>query len=114
MIKIASFDFGQQHKQTSNSCEKLKKQIDNNDVILNDLDYFIHEEISEMKNRVMLKSEQLKLRIDESTQELINGLEEYEKLCKTNYNESSKKKLLIDELKKQNDAAKNSWKQWSS
>ena len=81
MIKaqLTEFDFGHQHKEASISFDKLKKQLDKNDAILNDLEYFIDESIGELKNQVMLKSEQLKVRIDEITQELIDDLDDYTK-----------------------------------
>ena len=62
--QLNNIDFGQQHRETSKSCGELKKHIDKNDVMFNDLEYFIHESISELKNRVLLRSEQLKVRIE--------------------------------------------------
>lgn len=116
--QLCKFDFGQQHKDTSKSCNDLKRQLDKNDAMVNDLDYLIHESINELKNRVTLKSEQLKLRIDEITQELIDELDEYERRCKVNCRDKDTDTgnftSLLNEIKKQNDEAKKSWKVWSS
>ena len=48
--------------------------------MFNDLEYFIHESIGELKNQVMLRSEQFKVRIEE----LIDELDKYKKRCKIN------------------------------
>ena len=64
-VQLNNFDFGEQHKDASKSCDDLKTHLDKNDTMLNDLEYFIHESIEELKNRVMLRREQLKFQIDE-------------------------------------------------
>ena len=115
--QLSNIDFGQQHKDTSKSCDELKKKLDKNDWMFNDLDYFIHESIDELKNRVFLRSEQLKVKIDKITQEIVDDLDEYEKRCKINGgNLGSKENFisLLNNLKERNEEAKKSWKEWSS
>ena len=118
MIKaqLTEFDFGPQHKEASMSFDKLKKQLDNNDAIFNDLEYFIHGSIGELKNQVMLRSEQLKVRIDEITQEKLADLDEYEKLCKDRCGDLNSKEnfiSLLNEFKEYNKDAKKMWEDGS-
>lgn len=111
---LTSFDFGKQHNESMKSCEELKKKLDQNDSILNDLDFYIHESISELRNRVLLKSEQLKKKVDDITQELLNHLDEYENKCKKACGERDTTRSLINEIVKQNGEAKTSWQKcWS-
>lgn len=76
--KLSDFDFGEQHKQTSEFCGQLKNLLGKNDSLLNDLEYHIHEEINMLKNRVVLRGEQLKVKIDAITQEMIDDLDKYD------------------------------------
>ena len=78
--QLPCLEFGNLHKQATKLCEELRNQLDKNDLMLNDCESHIHEEISSLKNRVMLKSEQLKLSIDETTQEIISDLDEFKVL----------------------------------
>ena len=113
---LASFDFGTQHKQTRESCDKLKNLVDKNDTLLNDLNYHIHEEIGLLKNRIMLRSEQLKKQIDEITQEMLDGLDKYEGECKIRCGETANGtnfKNMMEKLKEKNEDAKKKWNEWS-
>lgn len=107
--QLGHIDFGEQHTEALNSCKSLKKQIDQIDLMLNDLDYYIHETISEMKNRVILKSEQLKFKIEQVTNILIDDLEEYEKSCIRDCGENS-----IDDLQERNEELRKNLQEWSS
>ena len=80
--QLSSLNFGPHHNESVKSCETLREQLNKVDLILNELDFFIHESIDEMKKKVELKSEQLKLRIDEISQTLLDDLNTYEKECK--------------------------------
>ena len=100
--EIAKLDLGSVHKSAKESCKSLEETLNEFNVILNDPSFYTHERISELKNAVELKGEELKLRIDEEMQKLINRLEEYERqsreyLSTNEFKEESKK--LNDELK---------------
>ena len=100
--EIAKLDLGSVHKSAKKSCESLEKTLEEFKVILNDPSFYTHERISELKNAVELKGEELKLRIDEEMKKLIDRLEDYEKqsrgyLLTNEFKEESKK--LNDELK---------------
>ena len=66
----------------------LKKEIVNLDTILNDPEYVVYEEISELKRKVDLDRETTKSQIDELADEFIQKLESYQKKfraeCKAN------------------------------
>jgi hypothetical protein len=87
------------------SFKNLKKEIENLEIILKDPENLIYEEIRQLKFHVDLDREKLKLRIDQSADDIIQKLETYEKTFKNqskkidleNYNgivESSRKHLI--------------------
>lgn len=115
--ELTDLDFGNYHKKAADKCEELKNRLEKNTLIFNDSDYFIHETISELKNRVMLKSEKLKIRIDEITREFIGDLAEYEKRCKINCEDKNSNTDFVsslNEFKQYNSETKKSYQMWSS
>ena len=117
-VNFSSFDFGQHHKESVKSCEELRKQLDENDLILPDSEYFIHDSIDELKNKVDLKSEQLKMKIDQTTQELIDELDDYGQRCKERQKQSSQQndefEVLKKEFRSQNEEAKTRLTNWTN
>ena len=100
--EIAKLDLDSVHKSAKKSCESVEETLNEFKLLLNDPYFFIHERISELKNAVQLKGEELKLRIDEEMQKLIDRLEEYEKQSKeylTTNEFKEESKNLDDELK---------------
>lgn len=87
----------------------LKKQLDENDELLNNPDYFVHETIGELKNKVLLKAEQIKVQVDEIKQDMIDGLNEYEKRCK-----EKSAALEREEFESENERVKSRLGDWSS
>ena len=79
--QISSIDFGSVHKEATESCAKLSRFIKDMTNLLNNPGAYSYEEICQLKNLVNLKSEQLKLKIDEETEKMINNLNEYQNLC---------------------------------
>ena len=77
--EIANLDLGSVHKEAKKSCESLEKALNEFQVLLNDPYFYTHERISELKNSVQLKGEELKLIIDEEMKKFIDRLEEYER-----------------------------------
>lgn len=116
MVKaqLDSLDFGPEYNESVKSCEKLKQQLDKNEAILSDVDYFIYESIDELKKKVEHKSEKLKLRIDEITQELLDDLDNYEKYCKEKRKSKQDLVSLIDQFKELNEGAKKSCEKWKN
>lgn len=115
--QLDKLNFGPQHSESWRSCNELKKLIDKNDSVLNDLEFFIHEPIDELRKRVMLRGEQLKLKVDQITKELIDELDEYEATLKANCHEnldsSVDLKWSINELKEGTEIARKSWQKCS-
>ena len=94
--KIANLDFGRFHKEAKNSCESFENALKEIEVLLKDPFFYTHERITELKDNVQLKGEELKLRIDQEAKKLIDKLEEYERQCKeylssNEFKEESKK-----------------------
>lgn len=114
--QIDRIDFGHEHKMTVESCDKLKREIDKNGSTLNDMENFIHESIGSLKNRILVRSEELKNQIQELTNDIIVDLENYETRCKNNCKEFAKTgdfSALTKELSEKNNEAKESWENWS-
>ena len=99
---IGQMNFGRVHKEAKKSCESFKNHLKEFEVILKDPYFFTHEKISELKNTVQLKGEQLMLIIEKEMKKLIDTIEEYEieskeYLLTNEFNVESKK--LENELK---------------
>ena len=56
----------------------MEKALKEFKVLLKDPHFYTHERITELKNSVQLKGEEMKLIIDEETKKFIHRLEEYE------------------------------------
>lgn len=113
--QLSSFDFGPKYKECVQSVENVREQLRKNELAVNDSDYFIHESIDKLRNKVVLKSEQLKTRIDEITQELLDDLDMFERECKEEKRHHGiKQNSFVDEFKRQNDAAMESCEKWSN
>ena len=100
--EIATLDLGSVHKEAKKSCESFEKDLKEFEVLLKDPNFYTHERISELKNSVQLKGEELKLRIDQETKKFIDDLEEYDRktreyLSSNEFKEESKN--LENELK---------------
>ena len=100
--EIANLDFGSIHKEAKISCESFEKALKELDILLKDPYFYTYERISELKNIVQLKGEELKLKIDEEMQKYIYRLEDYERQSKEYLSSNEFKvesKRLENELK---------------
>lgn len=111
--RIGSIDFGPAHKDANNSCARLEEGLENIENVLNDLPFTIHESVSELKNKVNLKSEELKLLIDDASHEIIKHLDEYEKQCIANLRTKFFQSAL-KELTKWKSKCRENLKKWFS
>ena len=80
--EISHFDFGSVHKEAKKSCKSVEEALKELEVILKDPHFYTNERISELKNSVQLKGEELKLIIDQEMKKLIDRFEEYERQSK--------------------------------
>lgn len=94
--QIASIDFGSEHREAKKRCEQLEYELARQESMLNDVNYLIHENIDELRNRVHVRQEELKLAIDQSVEKLLGELNEYEDECKKNTKEKSFEEQLKD------------------
>lgn len=81
---IDSIDFGFVHQEAKKSFHQLKQELIIAERIINDPTYFIHEIVSDLKNKVNLKTEELKFFIDQTSDKLLSELNEYEVVCNNN------------------------------
>ena len=118
LVQLNNLDFGPCHNESVKSCEELKKQLQKNDLLLDDSEFFIHDKINELKNKVLLKSEQVKLRVDEITQELIDELNEFEQSCKArlkqNIQPNEEFESVKNEFRRLNEENKLKLESWSN
>ena len=77
-VGIAHLDFGSVHNKAKKSCESFEEFLKDIEAILKDPFVHAHERISELKNSVQLKGEELKLIIDQEMKTLFEILDDYE------------------------------------
>ena len=111
--QVASLDFGTDHKKASQSCERLNNLLDEFNLLQKDPVFFTHEKISKLRNRVLLSSEQFKLKLEENTQKLLDILQKFEDDCKT-YVLSSDYKSKHEEIQRTINSVKSKLDEWMS
>ena len=100
--EIANLELGSVHKEAKKSCESVEETLKELETILKDPHFYTHEKISELKNAVELKGEEMKLIIDKEIKKLIDRLEEYERKSKeflSSYKFKVESKKLEKDLK---------------
>ena len=75
--KIYDINLGEAHEKAKKDCESFESLVKRLDLILDDPSFEMFEEISGMKNEVDLKREELKFRIDQNADKLVNKLDNY-------------------------------------
>ena len=108
---IANLDFGSVHKSAKKSCESLEDSLKQLELLLKDPNAFTHEKITELKDIVQLKGEELKLIIDQEMNKLLDRLEEYEKESKL-YLSSNEFKVESHKLDNELKISESSLKSW--
>ena len=112
--KIGTIDLGSAYKEATESCVKFSRYVEEMEHLENDPKYYTYEEISKLKNRVHLKSEQLKLTIDKETEKLLDKLKEYQTRCDNSLTADSylsgKRKRNFELNKETYSASLASWK----
>lgn len=111
--KLASFEFGASHAAARKSLDEFNNLLDKNELTLKSFPDLISEKISELKNEVLLKREQIKLIVDQRADQIIENLEQYKNRCAENLNQISFKANLI-QVEKTNKTAKIQCKEWSN
>jgi hypothetical protein len=80
--EIGYLDFGSVHKEAKKSCESFENTLKEFEILLKDPSVYNHEKISELKNSVQLKGEELKLIIDQEMKKLFDRIEDYQRQSK--------------------------------
>lgn len=78
---LEKLHFGKCYDEAYGSCKHVETQINNIAVILNDTKCYVSDFISDLKNRIELKREELKLKIDNEANRLLRDLVDYENDC---------------------------------
>ena len=110
-IGIANFDYGSVHEEAKKSCETFEEFLKDMEAILKDPFVIAHERISELKNSVQLKGEELKLIIDQEMKKLIDRLDECERQSKE-YLSSNEFKVESEKLETELKSAHSSLDSW--
>ena len=80
--EIAYLDFGSVYNDAKKSCESFENTLKEFEVLLKDPYVYTHERISELKNSVQLKGEELKLIIDQEMKKLFDRIDDYQRQSK--------------------------------
>lgn len=108
---LESLDFGRIHREAKNFCQYIEQLITQIENYLKDPYNFTYEAISQLKNVVYLRSEEMKMKIDENANNLITKLDKYNQDCKENLT-SSEFMAKTDEIKFNNEVARNELNNW--
>ena len=81
---IDSIDLGEEYNSTKEKCQLFSDLLDHLNTLKNDPEMKIHTVISELRNQVDLKREELKSQIDIEALDTIKKLDDFEKECKSN------------------------------
>ena len=101
-FKFDRLDLGAEHSTAVKSGKNLKKVLDELKRLRDTPDLEISQSIGEIRNKIDLKREEAKKKIDDDAMELIQELDEYEAKCKREFSihkYSTDAQCLNDELK---------------
>lgn len=93
--RIIELDLGTEYNQALKSCKTLESTIGDIELLKLDPHFYIHEAIHKIKQKIDVKRDELKHRIDQEADKLITNLEDYETICKMNMNSSIKNQHQI-------------------
>lgn len=99
-FQIEKLNFGESYTNAVKSCQVFKKTIESFRTELNDPSAYINKFVSDLKNRVDLKRDEMKLKIDNESQMLIEDLDLFEKAC---IQDLPKKDNLVVKSREKND-----------
>ena len=105
--KLQKLDLGEEHTKASNAFKELGEFLKKMRLIKQDPESEIHEIVSDLKNKIDLRREILKKRIDDEAQQLIDELEKFERSSLMNHDKIDEFKLsselneLFEEIEKE-------------
>lgn len=81
--KIDKIDLGDEYNSARDECSRFSDLFEQFDRMRNDPEARIHEVASELRNKVDLRREELKLEIDKEAMLMIENIDKFEKECKS-------------------------------
>ena len=82
-VDIDELDLGEEYNSAFDKCNYFGDLLEQLSPIKNDPETRIHTVLSELRDKVILRREDLKQDIDKKAQEFINKINDYEKECKS-------------------------------
>jgi chromosome segregation ATPase len=110
--KIASIDFGNEHKEANQSCLNLDDLIRKFENFINDPFDFAYEAIDYLKNVVQLKGEEELLRVSQNLHRILGKLDEYKVECKTKFAGKNKYSTKIENVRVEKEEARKELNMW--
>lgn len=87
--KIDKIDLGDEYNSARDECSRFSDVFEQFDRIRNDPEARIHEVVSQLRNKVDLRREELKLEIDKEAMIIIEKIDKFEKECKSSIKSNS-------------------------
>ena len=88
-VDIDKLDLGEEYNSAFKKCTKFEDLLEQFNKAKNDPETRIHSVLSDLRNKVDLKREELKQEIDKKALEIIEKINEYEKDCKATFKQDS-------------------------
>ena len=88
--EIDVLDLGDEYNSAFDKCSQFKDLIEHFNRVKNDPEMRIHTVLSDLRNKVDLRREELKQDIDSEALKMIEKINEYEKDCKASIKQDSK------------------------
>lgn len=107
--KIQQLNFGETHNKATKNCQEIEELLNKANFTNFDAKYQLDQASSDFRKRILEKSDELKAKIDEEANKLLQEVHLYKKECETdldkkdNFNgssESSNLKALVDDVRK--------------
>lgn len=76
--EIGKLDFGETYNKAKRCCSELGDFHENIDALLKDPNMFTYEQVNDLRNKIEVKSEEMKLRIDKEVDRLMEKLSKFE------------------------------------
>lgn len=88
--EINNLDLGDEYNSAFDECSRFEELLEHFNNAKNDPEMRIHTVLSDLRNKVDLRREELKLDIDRQALEMIEQIDEFEKECKSSIKPDSK------------------------
>ena len=109
--KIENLDFGDVYKKAKKYCDDLSDLHQEIEDLLKNPAHFTHEQISDVRNEIYIKGEEIKLQVDKEMDRLLKKLEQVESDLKAYFDsdEYTVKSKCLENSLKESQAKLDSW-----